>query len=89
MDHGPAHIADDYLDDLLSPILDPEDGQLIQVLYLQQEDGTIQAFVGAPMTIEQLRQVKALALGEVVAVELCDGSEDEEWATDHGSRCLS
>jgi hypothetical protein len=79
MDHAIAYTPteDAYLDDILAAILEPEDGQLIQVLYVQQADGVVRAFVGAPMSEKDLHQVQGIALGEIVAVELSDGSDDE------------
>jgi len=70
----------DTFDDLIRPILQPNQGDSLQVLYVRLSNGMLVPFIGAPMPPEEWEQVEAIAQGETVLIDYVDyydGDYDE------------
>jgi len=71
----PAPDFDFDLDELvetLKPILDPNEGDVLQVVYLRLGDGQMTPFVGLPMSREAFKGVDGLGLGDLIEVRYDD-----------------
>lgn len=62
-------MTDCDFENLIRPLLEPEDGDFLQVLYVQLTDGTLIPFIGAPMLEEDLATVQGIGLGEYIQIE--------------------
>lgn len=66
---------DDDLQQLIEEILDPEEGTLLQIVYLKQKNGTLIPFVGPMLTKTDFEAVEGLGLGEAFQVMFDDVPE--------------
>lgn len=57
---------------LIQPVLEPEDGDLLQVIYLRLANGTLLPFLGPLLDKEEFEKIDGLGLGDVVEVRLED-----------------
>lgn len=60
---------------MIEPILDPEDGDLLQVIYLRLADGTLLPFLGPVIAREEFEGIDGLGLGDLVEVRHGEGHE--------------
>ena len=67
---------DDDLQQLIEDILDPEEGALLQIVYLKQKNGTLIPFVGPMLTKSDFEAVEGLGLGESFQVMFDDAPEN-------------
>jgi hypothetical protein len=59
--------ADEFLEDIL-PLLDPDEGDLLQVVYLRLGNGELLPFIGLPLSHEQFASIDGLGLGDQVQI---------------------
>lgn len=75
-------MQDDF-DQMIRPLLQPEDGDVLQVLYLRLSNGAILPFIGAPMAEEDWEKIEGIGRGEFVQIE---GADDFDFDFDEPPR---
>lgn len=71
-------------DQMIRPLLAPEDGDVLQVLYLRLSTGAVVPFIGAPMAEDDWEKIDAIGRGEFVQIEGVYEDDPEDW--DHEPR---
>lgn len=72
-----------FFERILTPILSPDDGTMLQVVYVKMKDGSKHPLIGAPMPEKDWQQIEQLEEGEVVQIDL-RGYEDSEADNEDG-----
>lgn len=68
--------ADEDFDQMIRPLLEPEDGDVLQVLYLKLANGMLVPFIGAPMAEKEWENIDSIGRGEYIQVEGADEFEE-------------
>lgn len=63
----------DDFDQMIRPLLAPEDGDVLQVVYLKLASGAVVPLIGAPMSEEEWESVEGIGRGEFVQIDAIEG----------------
>lgn len=77
-DQDPHFDPETFFERILTPLLSPDDGTMLQVVYVKMKDGSKHPLIGAPMPEKDWQQIEQLEEGEVVQIDLHDHEGEEE-----------